>query len=80
MIKKIEHAKFFLDSLRTAIIFISGFLAYELLKMLEAKWNKTHPNNEMVHIAHRKAYHFIIIFFIDLCILYLIVWLFNVHL
>jgi hypothetical protein len=80
MIKKIEHHKFFLDSLRTAIIFIAGFLSYELLKILEKKWNETHPNNELVHFAHRKAYHFIIILLCDLSILYLFVWLFDVHL
>jgi len=80
MIKKINHRKFFLASLRTAIIFISGFLTYEFLKMIESKWNETHPNNEMVHFANRKIYHFIIIFLIDLCILYLIVWLFKINL
>ena len=80
MVKKIEHSKFFLDSLRTAIIFIAGLLTYEILKVLEIEWNITHPNREMVHFAHRKSYHFIIIFLFDLSILYLIVWLFDVHL
>jgi len=77
---KIHHSKFVLDSLRTAIIFIAGFLSYEVLKRLEDSWNKSHANNEMVHFAHRKAYHFIIIFLIDLFILYIIVLVFNIHL
>jgi hypothetical protein len=51
-----------------------------LLKILENKWNKMHPNNELRHLIHRKSYHFIIIFLFDLFILYLIALLFDVHL
>lgn len=80
MAKKIIHHEFFLNALRTALIFISGFLTYELLKVLESKWNRMYPNNELSHFAHRKTYNFIIIFLIDLFILYLIALLFNVHL
>ena len=80
MAHKIFHAAFLLDALRTAIIFLAGFLSYEILKRLEAEWNIMHPNNEMSHFAHRKMYNFIIIFIIDLCILYLIALLFDVHL
>ena len=77
---KIRHNIFFLNALRTSLIFISGFLTYELLKVLESKWNRMYPNNELSHFAHRKAYNFIIIFVIDLFILYLIAFLFVVHL
>ena len=80
MAKKIIHHEFFLNALRTALIFLAGFLTYELLKVLESKWNRMYPNNELSHFAHRKAYNFIIIFLIDLFILYLIALLFNVHL
>ena len=80
MAKKIIHHAFFLNALRTSLIFISGFLTYELLKILESKWNKTHPNNELSHFAHRKSYHFILIFIIDLLILYSIALLFDIHL
>jgi hypothetical protein len=80
MANKIIHRHFFLNSLRTALIFVAGFLIYELLKILEKKWNKTHPNNELSHFAHRKKYHFLLIFVIDLLILYLIALLFDVHL
>ena len=80
MLKKIKHHVFFFHALRTALIFISGFLSYELLKMLESSWNKMHPNNELRHFAHRKMYHFVIIFSTDLLILYLIALLFDVHL
>ena len=80
MAKKIIHHSFFLNALRTALIFIAGFLTYELLKILESKWNKMYPNNEFSHFAHRKAYHFIVIFIIDLLILYSIALLFDIHL
>ena len=80
MAKKIIHHSFFLNALRTALIFIAGFLTYELLKTLEMKWNKTHPNNELIHFAHRKLYNFLIIFIIDLILLYSIALLFDIHL
>jgi len=80
MVNKIKHFYFFLNALRTALIFVAGFLSYELLKILESDWNKMYPNNEFTHFAHRKMYHFIIIFVIDLFILYLIALLFDVHL
>ena len=80
MAKKIIHHAFFLNALRTALIFIAGFLTYELLKILESKWNKMYPNNEFSHFAHRKTYHFVIIILFDLFILYLIALLFDVQL
>jgi hypothetical protein len=80
MANKIVHHVFFLDALRTALIVIAGFLTYEILKVLEINWNKLYPNNELIHLAHRKLYHFIIIFIFDLLILYLVALLFDVHL
>ena len=77
---RIIHHRFFFHALRTALMFIAGFLSYEILKTLEVEWNKTHPHNEIQHFAKRKSYHFIIIFLTDLLILYLIALLFNVHL
>ena len=80
MVNNIKHFYFFLNALRTSLIFIAGFLSYELLKIVESNWNKTHPNNELTHFVHRKLYHFVIIFTFDLLILYLIVLLFDIHL
>ena len=77
---KINHHVFFLNALRTSLIFIAGFLTYELLKVLESKWNKTHPNNQLIHFASRKTLHFLFIFIIDLIILYIIALLFDIHL
>lgn len=80
MRNKIMHHKFFFHALRTALIFIAGFLSYEILKLLENEWNKTHPHNETVHFAKRKIYHFIVIFLTDLLILYAIALAFGIHL
>ena len=80
MAKRIMHHEFFLNALRTALIFIAGFLSYDLLKILESDWNKLYPNNKLRHFVHRKSYHFLIIFLFDLFILYLIALLFDVHL
>jgi hypothetical protein len=80
MATKIIHSIFLLNALRTALIFIAGFLSYEILKRLESEWNIMHPKNEISHFAHRKMYHFLIIFLFDLSILYLIAFLFDIHL
>lgn len=61
-------------------MFIAGFLSYDILKMMESEWNKDHPNNQTLHFAKKKGYHFIIIFIADLIILYLIFLLTDVHL
>ena len=66
MANKIIHHIFLLNALRTALIFLAGFLSYEILKRLEGEWNIIHPNNEISHFAHRKMYHFVIIFSTDL--------------
>lgn len=80
MLNKIIHYRIFLNALRTALIFIAGFLTYELLKILEEEWNKKHPNNEIIHFSKRKVYHFSLIFTVDLLILYFIALLFGVNL
>jgi hypothetical protein len=76
----INHTYFYLNALRTALIFIFGLLTYEIIKEIEIEWNKIHPNNELYHLSKRKVYHFILIFFIDLIILYLIAILFKIQL
>lgn len=80
MTNKIQHHRFFFHALRTALMFIAGFLSYEILKTLEENWNKLNPNNETLHFANRKLYHFIVIFTADLFLLYLIAIVFKVHL
>jgi hypothetical protein len=80
MVKKINHLHFFLDSFRTGLVFIAGILSYELLKIIESDWNKMYPNNEFSNLAHRKLFHFLIIFIVDLVMLYLVALSFNIHL
>jgi hypothetical protein len=80
MANKINHRYIFLQALRTALIFISGFLTYELLKIVENKWNKKYPNHELSHYVHIKKYHFFIIFISDLLILYTVSLLFDIRL
>jgi uncharacterized BrkB/YihY/UPF0761 family membrane protein len=80
MANKIIHYRFFFHALRTALLFIAGFLTYELLKALEKQWNKIYLHNETAHFAKRKIYHFIILLLADLFILYLFAILFSVYL
>jgi hypothetical protein len=80
MINKINHLRILLHAFRTALVVIAGFLTYELLKIVESDWNKMYPNNKFSNLSHRKLYHFIIIFIVDLIILYLIALLFDTHL
>jgi hypothetical protein len=80
MLNKINHFKIFIHALRTALVFVAGLLTYEFLKLLEDEWNKTHPDNEILHFTQRKSYHFIAIFLADLIILYFIALSFSLHL
>ena len=77
MSKKVTHLEYILKAFRTALIFIAGILAYEWLKILEDKWNKAIPNNHFSHFARKKTYHFIIIFLLDLFLLYSAMLLFG---
>ncbi len=80
MTNKINHSKFFFHALRTSLMFVAGFLSYEILRIIEDEWNKAHPNNETAHFAQRKSYHFIALFLADLLLLYIIALMFGVHL
>ena len=80
MANKLNHRYYFLQALRTALIFISGFLTYELLKIVENEWNKKYPNNELSNYVHRTKYHFFLIYMFDLMILYSVALLFDIRL
>jgi hypothetical protein len=80
MVNKINHLRLFLNALRTSLLLIASFLSYELLKIIESDWNKMYPSDKFSNLAHRKLYHFIIIFIVDLLILYLIASLFYINL
>lgn len=69
--KKNPYLRIFLEALRTAIIFVSGFIVYELLLDAEKLWNKLEPSHKRYHFYKRKSIKFLIIFTIDLVILFL---------
>ena len=68
--KQINHSKYFLHALRTALLFLAGFLIYEILVRLERTWNKLHQKNQIYHFYKRKSIKFLLILVIDLIILY----------
>lgn len=72
-----NFVRIFLEAFRTAIIFVSGFLIYELLLEAEKKWNELEPLHKIHHFYKRNSIKFLIIFLIDLTIL-LIFYYFGV--
>ena len=76
---KPNHLRIFLHALRTALLIVAGFIVYEILLRLEKTWNKLYPNAQLYNFAKRKTFKFITIFLIDLLILYLFVYAFNIE-
>lgn len=77
---KIEHFRFFLHALRTSLIFVSGFIIYEILVDLEKLWNLVNRENKKYHFYQIKLYKLILIFIIDLLILYGLAIFLKIHL
>ena len=69
--KRNAYLRIFFEALRTAIIFVSGFIVYELLLDAEKLWNKLEPSHKRYHFYKRKSIKFLIIFLIDLAILFI---------
>ena len=69
--------KIFFHSIRTAIIFVSGLIIYEILVDLEKVWNKANPTHETYNFHKRNIFKFIIIFLIDFLLLCAIYWFFD---
>lgn len=76
---KINHSRLFSHAFRTSILFVAGFLIYEILVRLEKNLNLANPENQMYHFYQRKLYKLIFIFIIDLVILYGLVIFFKIH-
>lgn len=76
---KLHHGRLFSHAFRTALLFVSGFLIYDILLNLEKIWNKNNPKNQMIHFYKRKTYKFILIFIIDLLILYGLAVFFGIY-
>jgi hypothetical protein len=76
--KPINHTRIFFHATRSAILFIAGFLIYEILVNLENLWNKANPENALSHFHTRKGIKFLVILIVDLLILYGLFVLFDV--
>ena len=76
---KFDHPRMFTNALRTSLLFVAGFLIYEILLRLEKIWNLANPENELYHFYKRKTYKLVLIFIIDLLILYGIAIIFGIH-
>ena len=68
--KQINHKKLFVHSLRTALMFLAGFIIYELLLDLEKEWNKINPEHKTHNLHKKRGLKFFLILLIDLIILY----------
>jgi len=77
---KANHFRMFLNALRTALIIVAGFIAYEILLELEILWNKKNPGNKTYHFINRQLYKLIIIFTLDLILLYFVFYTFKIEL
>jgi hypothetical protein len=75
----INHFRMFLSALRTAIIVVSGFIAYEILLEMEKGWNVLYPTNN-VSFTKRKLLKLFLIFLIDLFLIYSVFYIFNIEL
>jgi hypothetical protein len=75
----LNHKKNIISAFRTALIGITGFIIYEILIELEKIWNYTFPNNEHYHFHKRRILHFLCIFLLDLLLIYIFFYLFNIE-
>ena len=76
---QINHLRTVLNALRTSLIIVAGFLAYEMLLELEKLWNKEYPN-AFNNFVKRKLIKLLIIFLLDLSILYFVFYTFKIQL
>ena len=76
---KLNHTRIFTHALRTSLLFVAGFLIYDLLVRLEKIWNQANPENKVYHFYKRKVIKLVSIFIIDLLILYGIAFIFNIN-
>ena len=69
----------FLSALRTAIIVVSGFIAYEILVEFQKMMNVIYPNSDF-NFTKRKLLKLFLIFLIDLFLIYSALLFFNIEL
>lgn len=76
---KINHKRMFAHALRTALLFVAGFLIYEILISLEKMWNKANQENKLYYFYEKHIFRLILIFIMDLLILYGIALFLDIH-
>jgi hypothetical protein len=77
--RDINHFRVFLNAIRTTIIVVSGFIAYEILLEMEKAWNILYPH-KTYNFTKRKLLKLFLIFLIDLFLIYSALLFFNVEL
>jgi 1,4-dihydroxy-2-naphthoate octaprenyltransferase len=80
MVKKSGiHFHIFLHALRTAIIFVAGFIIYEKLIDLEKEWNKKEPSRRIHNVSKQKSIKFLLVLTIDMILLYILFFIFKIE-
>ena len=74
------HSHIFFHAVRTAIIFVAGFMIYDILVKIEKEWNKLNPSRRAYHFSKRNIIKFLLIFIIDMFLLYILYLFFGFHL
>ena len=77
---KINNRKIFALAFRTAIVVVISFIVYEVLINLEKIFNKNKITNTLTIEFIKRFTHFSVDFVSDITILYLLVFIFKVHL
>jgi hypothetical protein len=75
----LAHTHVFLHAVRTAVIFVAGFLIYDILVKIEKEWNKKNPSGRAYHFSKRKIIKFLLILIIDMILLYILYLVFGVN-
>ncbi len=77
---KVNHIKIFLSALRSALLILGSFILYDMLKEMTLIWDKLYLHKKEHEINYRKVYQLLGVFFMDLLILYLVYYIFEIEL
>jgi hypothetical protein len=72
------HKKLFLNAFRTALIIVLSFVVYDINAHVLGSLDKNYPELYEYHFTLSKIIKFICIFLLDLFILYIYAYIFNV--
>lgn len=74
------HSHIFFQALRTAVIFVAGFIIYDILIKIEKEWNKSNPSRRVYHFSKKNIIKFLMILIIDMILLYILYLVFGIDL